>query len=130
MMDELLKVWLWADNKTSEIKKTMAALQADMDDVEKEKELALTAIKEEMASTGEYEVLVPGEYCDYKIHYTAVRESVRVEIDAVPEEFCKIEKKPKLKEIKEYLEQLDVPPNWARMEAGQPKLTYKICKRA
>lgn len=130
MMDELLKVWLWADTKSSEIKKMMAALEADLNDVDKERDLALTAIKEEMASTGEYEVLVPGEFCDYRIYYTTPRESVKVEIDAVPDEFCKIERKPKIREINDFIKQLDVPPNWARIELGQPKLTYKVCKRA
>lgn len=84
-----------------------------------------------MNETGEVEVILPDENCDYKICYTTPRESVKVDADAVPDEFVKIERKPKLKEIGEYLKGMpnDSRLNWASLEKGEAKLTYKLVKK-
>lgn len=130
MIEEHLKAWMTADKKVAEIKTTINDLKQDLADVEKEAEAAKFAIQEEMAATGEYEVNVPGEYCDYRIYFTTPRSSTKVTSpDAVPDEFCKMERIPKLTEIKEYIATVDTLPNWVTIEASTPKLTYKVSKK-
>lgn len=85
-----------------------------------------------MSETGEVEVILPGEVTDFKIGYGPSRESVKVENpDAVPDQFCKLERKPKLKEIGEHLKSLpdSERPNWARLERSEPKLQWKSIKK-
>ena len=96
---------------------------------EKQARDAWDAIEALMKETGEYEVLLPDNHIDYKICYTTPRQSVKVDESAVPDEFVRIERKPKLKEIGDYLKTLDTPPNWASFERGEPKLTYKAVKK-
>ena len=90
---------------------------------------AWAAIESLMKETGEIEVILPDDHIDYKISYTTPRQSVKVDEAAVPDEFVRIERKPKLKEIGDYLKTLDTPPNWASFEQGKPKLTYKAVKK-
>ena len=95
---------------------------------------AWEAVQKLMAETGEPEVLLPGAVTDYKIAPSTPRETVKVESpDAVPDEFCKIERKPRLKEIGEFMKGLrdqNLPlPNWARFEHGASKLGWKAVKK-
>lgn len=86
-----------------------------------------------MNETGEYEVLLPGEVTDFKIGYGSTREVVKVENpDAVPDEFCKLERKPMLKEIGEHIRSLpeEQRPNWARLERTEAKLGWKAVKKS
>lgn len=130
MIEDLLKSWLLADAKIEKIKTHIDELKSDLADAERETEAAKFAVQEEMATTGEYEVNIPGEYCDYKIYFTAPRSSVKVASpESVPDEFCKTERIPKLNEIKEYLAGTDTLPNWVTIEMSTPKLTYKIQKK-
>ncbi len=130
MIEDNLKIWLDADSRVSKIKNSMKDLQEDLKNAEKDADAARDAIVAEMADTGEYEVNIPGEYCDYKIYYTTPRESVKVaDADSVPDEFCKLVRTPKLKEIGEYIRDAETPPNWASIQLGEPKLTYKLEKR-
>jgi hypothetical protein len=70
---------------------------------------------------------------DFKIGWTTPRETVKAEPDATPDQFCKIERKPKLKEIAEHLKHLrqaNLPlPNWASFERGASKLAWKAVKK-
>jgi hypothetical protein len=90
-------------------------------------------VQQLMAETGEVEVLLPGSVTDYKIGYSKPPERVKVEPDAVPDEFCRVERKPRLKEIGDYLKGLRETgqplPNWGGFEHGEPKLTWKAVKR-
>jgi hypothetical protein len=130
MIEELLKDWLLADAKIQKLKTYIADLNSDLADAERESDAARVSVQEELAGTGEYEVNVPGEYCDYKIYFTTPRASIKViSAYAVPDEFCKTERIAKLKEIKEYLDTVKDLPNWATIEMSQPKLTYKIQKK-
>jgi hypothetical protein len=85
-----------------------------------------------MAETGEYEVLLPGTVTDYKIGWSNPPERVKADADAVPDEFCKIERKPKLREIMDYLKTLGAEgkplPNWVSFERGERKLCWKAVK--
>ncbi len=87
------------------------------------------SIKADMESNGVVEDTISGQYCDYVIYTTAGGESVKVENpDAVPDEFCKIERKPKLNDIKKHIKEGN-SVNWATIETSQGKLTYKIKKK-
>lgn len=130
MIEENLKLWLDADSRASKIKNSIKDLQEDLKAAEKDADAARDAIVAEMADTGEFEVNIAGEYCDYKIYYTTPRESVKVsDADAVPEEFCKLVRTLKLKEIGDYIRNQETHPNWASIQLGEPKLTYKLEKR-
>jgi hypothetical protein len=94
---------------------------------------AWDSVKALMEETGEVEVILAGEVTDFKIAYSTPRETVKVEPEAVPEEFCKMERKPRLKEIGEYLKglrdaKLDFP-NWASFQTAKAKLGWKAIKR-
>lgn len=95
---------------------------------------AWRAVEHLMRENGVAEEIIPGDTIDYKLAYSAGRESVSVENpDAVPDQFCKIERKPKMKEIGDHLKYLashDQPwPNWASITKSQPKLNWKTVKK-
>lgn len=99
-------------------------------------ELALTDawkdVADLLAETGEFEATLPGTANDYRLYWSTPSRRVKVEPDAVPDEFCKIERKPKLKEIGDYLKGLpaEAMPNWGRFEAGESKLAWKAVKKS
>jgi hypothetical protein len=129
MIEEHLIRWLEADKKIFKAKQDIAGLEAVIKDAELEANDARLSIQQEMAETGEFEINIGGEYFNYRIYFPTARESVKVEnSNAVPDEFCKIERKPKLKEIKEHID-LGNHVNWACIEQGTPKLTYKLTKK-
>jgi hypothetical protein len=85
-----------------------------------------------MAETGEPEVTLPGDHCDYKIATSSTPEKVDVpDVNAVPDEFVK--KEPKKKEIMEHLKALreagEALPNWATLTRGAGSLCYKPVKK-
>jgi serine/threonine-protein kinase len=86
-----------------------------------------------MAQTGESEVVLPGDQCDYKIALSSAPEKVAVpDVSAVPEEFLK--KEPKRKEILDHLKKLrdagEPMPDWATITRGAGSLCYKPVKKA
>jgi len=92
--------------------------------------MAWKAVKELMDETGETEVMLPaGNGTWYKIYYTAPRQSLEVDEDAVPDEWVKVERKPKLLEIKEYLKSQESLPNWAHYKTGESKLAWRNVKK-
>jgi hypothetical protein len=123
----------------------MAAAKTRHQQVEEQHRQELRQLEDEMAAawadvaglmkeTGEIEVLLPGDVTDYKIGYAATRESVKAEDPAaVPDQFCRFERKPMLKEIGEHLKGLrdaGLPfPNWGRLERSEPKLGWKAVKK-
>jgi hypothetical protein len=87
-----------------------------------------------MKETGELELLLPSEDGGYKVAYDKPRETVKVEnVDAVPDEFVKTERKPKLKDIGDHLKDLRAAkvalPNWATLQKGEPKLVWRHVKK-
>lgn len=87
-----------------------------------------------LAGTGEVEVRLPDEHNDFVIAWSAPREAVKVaDASAVPDEWCKLERKPKLTEIAKLLkgmrEQGLPMPNWASLERGEAKLSYRTVKK-
>jgi hypothetical protein len=87
-----------------------------------------------LVETGEVSVSLPGAVTDYEIYRTTPRESVKVlDPAAVPEAFCKVERKPKLKEIGDYIrgqQRANLPvPNWASLERGESRLAWRAVKK-
>lgn len=94
-----------------------------------EKKLADTWIEIEklMAESGEYEINLLKHHA--KICYSSPRQSVKiVDIDAMPDEFCYIVRKPKLKEIGNMLK-AGLQTNYASLEYGEKKLMWKAIKK-
>lgn len=127
-MSENLIKWLEADRAIAEIKSQMAKLSAEKATYERAAEEARIALSDEMAANGVTEDLIEGELVNYKLYFPTPRESVKVDADAVPEEFCKIERVPRLKEIKEHIDAGN-QVNWASIQLGESKLSYKVIKK-
>jgi hypothetical protein len=128
---------LAAEEKVSDVKRRQEEaailLQQERNGVETVLERAWIEVEKLMAETGEVEVILPGDVTDFKIAWSTPRETVKVEPEAVPDEFCKMERKPRLKEIMDYLKglrdaSLDFP-NWASFQTGSSKLGWKAIKR-
>ena len=65
---------------------------------------------------------------DYKLYVTLMDGKDKVscpDIDAVPDEFVKVEKKEKKKEIEAYIKESGTLPNWAVIEKGEPYIVIK-----
>lgn len=111
-----------------------AALSLKVAEAETALRDAWLGVEQIMQETGEVELLLPGEAGDYKIAYGASRESVKCEsVDAVPDEFVRLERKPKLKEIGDHLKGLraigSAMPNWAALERKPGRLAWKLVKK-
>ena len=128
---------LTAEDRVSDVKQrqdeAVTLLQQERNGAEAALATAWEEVEKLLTETGEVEVVLSGEATDFKIGWSAARETVKVEPDAVPDEFCKLERKPRLKEIGEYLKGLrdaDLDfPNWASFQTGARKLGWKAIKR-
>lgn len=127
--DTLLSAEMESSRIDGEMTKATALLKIQKAEADTAVVNAWQAIKSLMDETGEAEVvLAAGNGTWNKIYYTTARENLKVEADAVPDEFCKIERKPKLREIGEYLKTTDNLPNWCRYEKGESKLAWRNVK--
>jgi chromosome segregation ATPase len=128
-MSEQLIRWIAADAKIANLKEQMAELQAEITQQEREAQDAANTIRQEMQENGLLEDLIEGEHINYKICFTNPRGSTKCpNPDAVPDDFCKIERKPELTKIKKFLDEGN-QVNWATVEFSEPKLTYKLVKK-
>jgi hypothetical protein len=129
---------LAAEDRLSDVRTRLeqatTLLQQERTGAEAALERAWVEVQNLLAETGEVEVLLPGQVTDFKIGWGKPRETVKAEPEATPDEFCKIERKPKLKEIGEHLKGLregGLPlPNWASFHTGEPKLWWKAVKKS
>lgn len=100
---------------------------------EHEMSLAWTEISNLMAETGEVELILPGKASDFVIGWNTPRESVKADPVGTPDEWCKVERKPRLTDIGKHLKQLreagQALPNWAAFEYGERKLQYRVTKK-
>lgn len=134
---KLFREWFEAEQVVSEVKRELEGhtlrLKGAILSAEKRAELAQEKISAAMKETGEYELLIPCTAVDYKIAYSTLRESVKADAECCPDEFVKIERKPRLKEIGDYLKTLrekgERLPNWATLEKGEPKLGWSAVKK-
>lgn len=127
MIEELLLNWLKADSEVYSIKEQIKEMQTKLVLAETNSAEAAVQAKDYMNHNGLVEDTVKGEFIDYKIYFTTPRESVKV-LDGVPDEFCKIERKPDLKKIKSFIDEGNTP-NWATLQLGESNLTYKSVTR-
>lgn len=127
-----------AERQISQIASERDALNAPLNERARQAEVLLAeawvVIRGLLDESGEVSAVLPGEVTDYEIYRTAARESVKVvDPEAVPEAFCKVERKPKLKEIGDYLRaqaRASLPlPNWAALELGESKLAWRAKKK-
>lgn len=104
-------------------------LQQKVNGAEKRLADAWLEVEKMMASNGEYETVIPlDETNGYRIGWSTPRQSVKVvDLAAVPDDLCKIERKPKLKEIGDLLKAGE-KHNWASLEYGEKHLQYRIVK--
>lgn len=127
-MREQLARWLEADKKLYDLKASIKSIEDEVELVQREIEDVKLEIKSEMDNGGVLEDLIEGEFVNYKIYFTTSKGSVKVpDASAVPDEFCDIIRKPKLREIKDYIDENKV--NWATIEFNEPKLSYKVIKK-
>lgn len=137
-LSELLAAIIRSENEVSQIESDLAERGiaakikiAELETVQIEK---WAEIKAHMEETGEYEIILSGSATNYKICYSAQRESVKVsDPNAVPDEWVKTERKPKLKEIGDYLKALREAgqplPNWANLELSEKRVSWKAVKK-
>jgi len=126
-MSDILIRWLEAEKNISELKEKKQAIDEEIKKYERDLEGARSEYTDYMKDNGLTEDEVIGEFVKYKISFSKPRGSVKCEPSAVPDEFCDIIRKPKLKEIRDYIEENDV--NWAAIEFSEPTLTYKVVKK-
>lgn len=135
-----------AEHKTALIRAVGALIRAEQDALAAKSRLAEAKVEKAQADaaeekaraelkalldeTGEVEAVLPYDALhDVKVSRTAPRESVQVtDVEAVPDEWCKIERKPKLLEIKERLKSGEAF-NWAKLVPGEEGLTYKLVRK-
>ncbi len=66
---------------------------------------------------------------DYKISYTTPRQKVVIaDIEAVPMEYVRMKREPKMIEIKKLLDAGETH-NWCKLEAGERHLQWRIIKK-
>ena len=136
-MIDLFAVLLKAEEEAANAKAALAEatnpLQIAVNQADQKVWDAWAAIEAEMKETGEYEVLLNGSVIDYKISWSTPRDRVKVDAEATPDDFVKIERKPMLKEIGEHLKSLQAEgkplPNWASIEKGESKLKWAAVKK-
>lgn len=133
-LTEALGRIIGAEQEIAACKQEMNEMKSRSAKAEKVIEAAWGEIAALLAETGEYEVLLPGRANDYKIGYGPPRESVEIiDEEAVPDQFVKLERNPMRKEIGEHLKGLretgEAMPNWARLEKGERRLTYRLVKK-
>lgn len=128
-MEELFKEWVEADNAVHEIGEKIGLLEAELNRAKAAATEAMIKVRDMMNHDGLVEDTVHGALVDYKIYFTTPKESVKVlDANAVPDELCKIERKPMLREIGKLISE-GATPNWAVVEIGTPKLIYKAITR-
>ena len=128
-MSELFARWVAADAKIASLEHHIAELEAEKQQQEREADDAANQIRKEMIENGVSEDLIEGEIINYIIYFTKSRGAVKCpNSDAVPDRFCKIERKPEFKKIREFLDEGN-QVNWATIEFSEPKLTYRLVKK-
>lgn len=128
----LLEQWVKADAaiKTLQKEKRDTVTKLDIAIAEYEKAIAeyKAQIDAEMKANGVIEDIYEGNMTNFKVCYQKQPEKVVIDEDAVPDEYCRIKREPNKTAIKEML-QSGVQTNWARLERGEDKLTYKVVKK-
>jgi hypothetical protein len=129
---ELLAYWIELDSLIDAAKKQKREViyraDSDIAKLEVEREEVIAMFDAEMKANGVLADDILMGLHNYRVSYHTQPERVVVDADAVPDEYCKIERKPKLTEIKAMLQE-GVQTNWARLERSEPKLNWKMVKK-
>lgn len=124
-----------AENELSKIKteldKATTLLTQAKNGAEKRLADAWLQVEKMMAENGEFECIIPlDETNGYRIGWSTARQSVKVvDVEALPDDLCKIERKPKLREIGDKLKE-GWQTNAAALEYGEKHLQYRVVKNA
>lgn len=117
----------------TELANVKTQIETDIAQAETELEALWDGFAKLMEESGEFEVVLPGVADDYKIGWSKPRQSVKADAEAAPDEFVRIERKAKLKEIGDHMADLiargDPLPNWCSFQEGNRKLGWKAVKR-
>jgi translation elongation factor EF-Ts len=131
-LTDMLKDWIELDSQLEAAKKHKREVVAKADSaiakLEAERDMLIEQVDAEMKANGVFEDLIEGKMHNYKITYQQQPERVIVDDDAVPDDMCKIERKPRLAEIKAMLAE-GKQVNWARLERNEPKLVWRMVKK-
>lgn len=113
----------------SELDKATTLLTQAKNGAEKRLSDAWLQVEKMMAENGEYETIIPlDETNGYRIGWSTPRKSVKVvDVEALPEDLIKTEKKPKLREIGDRLKE-GWQTNAAALEYGEKHLQYRMVK--
>ncbi len=139
-MEEALKKWQELETQLHECEldeiKVLNECKRAHDKITHEITLIKKHIEELMASTGEYEVDIPGEINDYRIGYTTPRDKLDIlDEKAVPKKFIEVKEDRRVmrKELLDHLRALkatDTPlPNWASIGQTERNLYWKAVKK-
>lgn len=131
---ELLKRLIAAEQMLAEIecekRDAVFAFDARIADANAVLADAQAALDAYMRDNGLTRDKIEGGTVDYVIEWSKPRESVKVlDADAVPDELCSFVRKPRLKDVGEWLRAQTVQPNWAVIEKGQPRAVWKTVKK-
>ncbi len=127
---EQIKVY---EGDIKNIKKQIDLLNIDIAKLDKQASDLWLEIKEAVDATDNKEVVLPGDFGDLKIHYKKGVEKIDiVDVEELPEEFIKVERTAKKRELLAYFKTLrddNLPfPNYATITQGESVLTYSLIK--
>jgi prefoldin subunit 5 len=136
LMEAFVEV-LHAEERLRAYKTQLSEVEAEVKPMinrtQAEIEKAWQAVQEIMAESGEYEALLPGTGNDYKIAFSKGVEVVVGDAEAAPDEWVKVERSLKKKELLPHLKELrdagQPLPNWARIERSESKIGYRLVKK-
>lgn len=128
---------LVAEKKLSEEKQkadeVINNLKLAVSKAEYEFEAAKAAMQKHMEDNGVVEDLLEGDFNDFKISFTKPKEIVDItEMEALPDEFVRVKKEPKKKELLDYIKSFPEHkrPNWATLKFGEKTLTWRSVKKS
>lgn len=83
-----------------------------------------------MRETGVVEEIVEGQLSNFKLGFSTPRRTVDiVDVDAVPDEWVKTERKPMKKEIMAEFKDAASLPNWLQWKEGVSKFQWNVVKK-
>lgn len=122
-LDNLLE----AEQNYKDAKRALDSARAEEVRMKRQMERMTDTLSKYIAEHGPQEIDVDGYI--YKVRQTTPQGRLVVpDVEAVPDEWVKVEKKPKLKEIKDHIKETGEVFNWCAIEYGEPSVTYSIKK--
>lgn len=83
-----------------------------------------------MREDGVTEEIIESDLARFKLTFSTPTKTLDIpDVDAVPDEFIKTERKPMKREIKDAYGDFDVLPNWVQWKEGESKFVYRVLKK-